>query len=86
MKPVKLFISYAHEDEEYKDQLVKHLSSLLRKGWLEEWNDRKIAPGEEWDASIKNALADAEMILFLISADFMASDYIYDEEIRSHST
>ncbi len=82
MKPVKIFISYAHEDEEYKDQLVKQLSGLLRNGWIEEWNDRKIAPGQEWDDSIKNALVDAEVILFLVSADFMASDYIHDEEIK----
>lgn len=82
MKPVKLFISYAHEDEEYKDQLVKQLSGLLRRGWVEEWNDRKITAGQQWETKIKNALNTAEVMLLLLSADAMASDYIYDEEMK----
>jgi len=79
--PVKLFISYAHKDEAFKDELEVHLSILRKNGQIETWDDRQIRAGEEWDQSIKNNLVDAEIILFLVSADFLASNYINDIEI-----
>lgn len=81
MNPLKLFISYSHQDEKYKDQLTTHLSSLKRRGVVKEWHDRKLIPGEEWDKSIKQELLDSDIILLLISADFLASNYCYDIEI-----
>ncbi len=82
MKNKSLFISYSHKDEAIKDELVKHLSGLKRMGMISEWNDRKILPGEEWDLEIKEKLELADLILCLISSDFMASDYINDVEVQ----
>lgn len=82
MKNISLFISYSHKDEGIKSELVNHLSGMKRMGLISEWNDRKILPGEEWDTIIKNKIEQADVILFLISSDFMASDYINDVEIK----
>ena len=79
---LKLFISYAHKDEAYKDDLKAHLSGLLRSGTIQEWNDRKLLPGQSWDATIKRHLEESQIVLFLVSASFMASDYIHDVEIK----
>jgi TIR domain len=80
-KGVKVFISYAHKDEAIKVELTKHFSELRRKKIIVDWNDRMILPGEEWDATIKMALEEADIIFFLFSADFIASDYINNVEI-----
>lgn len=80
-KMVKLFISYAHKDESYKDSLVEHLSGMQRNGIIDGWQDRQILPGEEWDDEIKKELEAAQIIVFLVSSSFMASDYIHDVEI-----
>ena len=82
MKPFKIFISYSHLDENYKDQLLVHLSSLKRRGIINEWHDRKLIPGQDWDGTIKQELLDSDIILLLISADFIASNYCYDVEIK----
>jgi hypothetical protein len=82
MSPLKLFISYSHQDEKYKDQLTTHLTVLKRRGIVKEWHDRKLVAGAEWDKSIKQELLDSDIILLLISADFLASNYCYDIEIK----
>lgn len=82
MNPLKLFISYSHKDERFKDQLTTHLTSLKRRGIVNEWHDRKLIAGEEWDKVIKQELLDSDIILLLISADFLASNYCYDIEIK----
>jgi len=79
---MKIFISYSHKDDNYKVELLKQLSNLQRDGIIDGWHDRKILPGEKWDDSIKKALYECEVVLFLISADFMASDYINNTEIK----
>jgi len=80
--PSKIFISYAHEDEAFKDELVIRLKGLQRNGYLITWHDRKIEPGQLWDAAIKSALDTASIIVFLVSPDFLASDYIHNVEIK----
>jgi hypothetical protein len=82
MNPLKLFISYCHQDEKYKDQLMNHLSSLKRRNIIKEWHDRKLIAGEEWDKIIKQELLDSDIILLLISSEFIASNYCYDIEIK----
>lgn len=79
---MKVFISYSRKDENYKDQLLTHLSTLQRNGIIDAWTDRKIKPGEKWDKSIKKELRECEVVLFLISADFMASEYIHATEVK----
>lgn len=80
-EPLKLFVSYSHSDEEAKDQLLKHLTPLKRLKLIEEWHDRKINPGEEWGESIDRHLISADIILLIISIDFINSKYCYDIEM-----
>jgi TIR domain len=79
---VKIFISYAHEDTEYKIELVNHLSALTRQGIINSWHDGKILAGSKFDADILAALNDSNLIVFLLSSDFLASDYINNIEIK----
>ncbi len=52
--PVEVFISYAHEDEDLRDELAKHLSTLKRQGFITDWHDRKITAGSEWAQGASN--------------------------------
>lgn len=78
---LNIFISYAHQDEAFKEALDKHLSTLKRSEKIAIWNDRAILAGQEWDAEIKSQLEQAHLILLLISANFIASNYIWNEEL-----
>ena len=77
----KVFISYAHKDEEYKDELKTHLIVLQRLGKIEIWDDRAIDAGDEWRPEIMKALESADIILMLISSSFIASDFCYVTEL-----
>jgi hypothetical protein len=77
-----VFYSYAHEDELLRDELEKHLSILRRRGLVKSWHDRQIGAGTEWRDEIDTHIRTAHIILLLISADFLASDYIYDVEMK----
>jgi hypothetical protein len=78
----KLFISYSHRDERYREQLVSHLAGLRRQGVIADWHDRKIVPGEQWRDAIDQELDDADCVLLLVSSDFLASDYCYSIEMQ----
>ena len=82
-EPCKVFISYSHEDDALCRQLVKHLALLRRQGKVEAWHDRKIEPGDEWRGQIDDELEAADVILLLMSASFIASDYCWDEETKT---
>jgi TIR domain len=83
-KDAKLvFISYAHADISWKDEMKKHLRALELQEMIKLWDDSNIMPSETWDARIKEQLVKADIVLFLISADFMASDYIQENEVKS---
>ena len=77
----KVFLSYSHQDEAMKDQLNVFFAPLRRSGKIAVWHDRQILPGEEWDPAIKQELAEADLILLLVSPHFLASDYIWQNEI-----
>src|SRR5689334_11452153 len=81
-KTVNIFCSYSHKDEKFREQLEIHLSLLKRQGVISEWYDRKISPGEEWKSQIDEHLEIANIILLLISPDFIASDYCYEVEMK----
>jgi len=81
-RPIKVFYSYAHEDETLRKTLETHLSQLKRQGVIEEWHDRCITPGQEWAKAIDHNLESADLILLLVSADFLKSDYCYGVELR----
>jgi hypothetical protein len=77
-----VFISYSYADESHKDALKKHLKSTMDNGEIKVWEGRAILPGEDWDNEIKKKLDEANVILFLVSSDFMNSDYIKEVEIK----
>lgn len=81
-QPRPLFISYAREDDPFRRGLETHLNLLRQQGLVEIWSDRAIEAGQEWEKSIHDALEAAEIILLLISPDFLASEYIYDKELK----
>jgi CheY-like chemotaxis protein len=81
--PVRLFYSYAHEDEPFRIQLSTHLALLRKRGLIEEWHDRKILAGERWDDQIMSSLLAADIVLLLISSDFIASDYCFGKEMTT---
>ena len=76
-----IFFSYSHRDETLRDQLETHLSMLKRQGFIETWHDRRITAGEAFDTAINANLDRADIVLLLVSPDFMASDYCYDREM-----
>lgn len=82
-RSVYLFYSYAHEDEALRDELVKHLKIMERRGVIRSWHDRKIMPGADWDHEINQHLNNADLILLLISSDFINSDYIWGNELKT---
>ena len=76
-----VFMSYSHADEAMRDRLETHLAMLKRDGVIEAWHDRRIVPGASLDGSIMAAVETAEVFLFLLSADFLASRYCYEVEM-----
>ena len=78
----EIFISYSHKDKKFRDKLANHLSNLRRLGVISDWYDGDIIPGSEWKPQILRHLRTAQVILLLISADFMASDFCYSIEMQ----
>ncbi|MHC0061910.1 SUMF1/EgtB/PvdO family nonheme iron enzyme [Nostoc sp. UIC 10890] len=83
LEPLKVFCSYSHNDEPLKDELAKHLTMLERQGITSTWHDRKIPPGKEWDQQINENLNKADIILLLVSSDFIFSEYCSDVEVTT---
>lgn len=79
---VKVFFSYSHKDEELRNELEEHLALLKRQGIVASWHDRRISAGNDFGEDISANLEAANLILLLISASFLASDYCYDREMR----
>ena len=79
---IEVFFSYAHEDEKLRDDLAKQLKLLERQGVISAWHDRQIVAGSEWGSAIDTHLDSAQVILLLISPDFLASDYCWDIEVK----
>ncbi len=77
-----VFFSYSHADEDLRDQLEKQLSMLKRQGAIDTWHDRRIGAGEELNRVIDDHINTDDIILLLVSADFIASDYCYNIEME----
>jgi tetratricopeptide (TPR) repeat protein len=82
-QPLKVFVSYSHQDDALRERLDVHLSLLKRQGVLEVWHDRRLQGGEHWEEAIDQALEEADIVLLLISPDFIASDYCYGRELTA---
>lgn len=76
-----VFFSYCHVDEALRDQLEKQLAMLRRQGVINTWHDRRINAGQEINAAIDEHVNSDEIILLLVSPDFIASDYCYNIEM-----
>ena len=81
-KPKKVFISYSHDDLEYRKELQKYLINMERENLIEVWQDGMIQPGTDWDLTIKENLEKAEVIILLVSQSFIASNYIHEKELK----
>jgi internalin A len=80
--PIRVFYSYSHKDETLRDQLETHLTILKRRGLIQSWHDRRINPGQVWVGEIDSHLDSAQIILLLVSADFISSEYCYEIEMK----
>lgn len=81
MPTPSIFLSYSHRDEVWKDRLLTHLKVLQWQGPLDLWDDRRISAGSDWRTEIEQAMAQAHVAILLISADFLASEFISAEEV-----
>jgi len=79
-KKLKVFISYSHKDESHINDFKKHLVPLKHNGFVEEWYDRKIEAGQNFQNTIDNNLENADIICLFISADFLASSACMKEK------
>lgn len=80
--PIKIFFCYAHEDEALLNKLKTQLRPFQRKGLIDVWYDRDISAGTEWEQEITEYLNNAQIILLLVSPDFIDSDYCYGTEMK----
>jgi hypothetical protein len=76
-----IFFSYSHKDEVLRNELEAHLALLKHEGLVESWHDRRIVAGDELDETIFGQLEAANIILLLVSSDFMSSNYCYSREM-----
>ena len=79
---LQVFISYSHKDEILRGELETHLALLQRTGIVTSWADRCITPGDDWRGQIDEAVNQADIILLLVSANFVSSDYCWDIEMK----
>lgn len=79
---LRLFVSYSHADEALKNDILKHIEPLKQLNLVESWHDRKLLAGEDWEKSISNNLENADIILLLVSIDFINSKYCFDIELE----
>ena len=77
----RLFVSYCHTDKQFVDRLMIHLRPLERKGMVDLWVDTQITPGADWKAQISKSLAGANIAILMVSADYLASDFISNNEL-----
>ena len=80
--PIRLVYSYSHKDDKLCNELETHLALLKRQGVIASWYDRRISAGEEWKGHIDEHFREADIILLLVSADFLSSNYCYDVEMK----
>jgi hypothetical protein len=76
-----IFISYSHQDKQYAERVRVHLRPLVRDEKINLWDDSRIAAGQDWKEEIAKALKESQAAVLLISADFLASDFIYKNEL-----
>ena len=78
---LKVFISYSHKDLEWLERLRVHLRPLEREYGVDFWDDTRINSGSKWKKEIENALESAKIAVLLMSADFLASEFVTTDEL-----
>lgn len=81
MPPLRVFLSYSHVDEAWKDRVSRQLAVLTEEGLLDVWDDRRIAAGAHWEAEIRAAMEVADVAILLVSADLLTSRFVRDSEV-----
>ena len=81
-RPIRVFISYAHANRDVVELLRDHLGGLENDARIEIFDDRQLVGGEEWDARLKEELARADLILFVVTAKFLRSSYCAKVELK----
>jgi len=81
--PIEIFFSYSHKDQALREELESHLRPLQDRGLINSWYDHAIPAGEDWESHIDERLASAQIVLLLISADFMSSRHCQIETARA---
>lgn len=77
----RVFVSYAREDDRYRTRLAVHLAPLVRDGLIELWSDRAVAAGADWEKRILHELAAADIVILLVTPNFVASSYCFEKEL-----
>ena len=80
---LKVFTSYSHKDSDLLAELKSHLSTLRNQALIEDWTDQEIHPGKEWEREIWEQFNSADIIILLISANFLNSYYCYRKEFAA---
>lgn len=80
--PLRIFVSYAHTDESFKERLISHLTVLRRKNLVAAWHDRQIDGGADWRQEILTAMDDCSLALLLVSDAFLTSEFIQSQEME----
>ncbi|MCC6559238.1 MAG: toll/interleukin-1 receptor domain-containing protein [Polyangiaceae bacterium] len=80
--PIDVFLSYSRADESLRDELETHLGLLESQGLVRKWSNRQIEAGDARSDRIREHLDGAHVILLLVSADFLASPYCRDVEMK----
>jgi hypothetical protein len=78
---MSIFISYSHQDQKWLDELKIWLEPLVRKNIIKIWDDTHIQPGDDWREEIDKSLAGATAALLLVTKNFIASKFIYKNEL-----
>lgn len=78
---IPIFISYSHSDSEWLNRLSIHLRVLEREYSLDKWDDRRITAGSRWQVEIREAIDRCRVAILLVSADFLASEFIHRNEL-----
>ncbi len=79
---ISVFISYSRKDKDLLDSFIIHLAGLVNTGQITLWHDRDIEAGSEWEPVLQHQLNTAKIIILLISANFIASEYCYGNELK----
>jgi len=76
-----VFISYSHQDRTFLDRLMVHLRPLEKEGLIDPWVDTRLQAGDKWKSEVESALNKARVAILMVTADFLASDFIVDNEL-----